>query len=113
MSSLTTTGSSQSQTVTQSPQAAVQPLNTGTPSSNVQPGTATALLNNRAGIALNGGSLSTVNLAPNSDTQTSTGASPASPRHINVGLFGVSIVLCLAAIALFWITSRTAKSTTV
>jgi hypothetical protein len=115
-SDLSATGSSQSQTTTKDPQASVQSLNTGTPSSGVQPGTAETLLNSQVGVPLHGTALSTVDLAPSAaaaKVQTSTIVSPPPPKHhTNPVLFGAALLLLLAAIVLFWFTKRSVKSTT-
>jgi hypothetical protein len=59
--------------------------------------------------------LSTVSLTPgtaSTNTRTSTAASPAAKHHVNAVLFGVAALLLVAAVILFWLTGRSAKSTT-
>ncbi|HUY85286.1 MAG TPA: hypothetical protein VMU97_02100, partial [Candidatus Dormibacteraeota bacterium] len=68
------------------------------------------------GVTLHGTALSTVNLttpAPALPLATST-AAPARPakHHVNPVLFGLPALLVVVAVVLFWVTSRTVKSTT-
>ena len=112
-----TGGGTQAQTSTQDPQSlpSTQSLDTGTPSSGVQPGTAASLLNGQAGVPLHGTALSTVNLAPGAtatQTHASTAAAAKPKHHTNPVLFGVAVLLLLVAIVLFWLTSRSVKNTT-
>jgi hypothetical protein len=109
--SLKTTTGSGTQAATQSPQTAGQPTATGTPSSGVQPGTASNLLNSQAstGVPLHNTTLPTANLNATPTTQVAT---PPPARHLHPALFGVSALLFLIAIWLFWATSRSAKTTT-
>ena len=109
---LTTTTSSGQQGSTQSPQTAGQSGSTGTQSSSVQPGTATALLNSQNGVPLHGTALSTVSLNNSSNTLVPSPAKPAYKRHINSPLMGVSVLLFIIAVVLFWAVSRPVKSTT-
>jgi hypothetical protein len=44
--------------------------------------------------------------------RTSTVARPPAQHHTNPVLFGVALVLLLAAIILFWLAKRSVKSTT-
>ncbi|HEY5442561.1 MAG TPA: hypothetical protein VIJ68_03415 [Candidatus Saccharimonadales bacterium] len=114
-SPLPTTGSSQSQSATQSPQAGVQSISSGAKSSSVQPGTTTSLLSgSTSGVALRPTALPTVNLTnvPATSTQATTQAAPAkAPHHVNSALLGMAILLFVVAVVLFWVTNRSAKNT--
>ena len=109
---LTATTSSGQQTTTQNPQTATaQTDNAAAQAQAVQPGTATSLLNSQQGLTLAPGALTTVDL-----TATTTQATPKPvvppTKHINAGLLGISAVLVVVAIVLFWWTGHSAKSTT-
>ncbi len=102
------------QTSTQSPQGATG--QTGAPAAqtgSVQPGTATSVLTSSGGITLQNTPLTTVNLGASTQAATAAAAPVAAPKHhFNPVLFGVSVLLCLIAVALFWATMRSAKNTT-
>jgi hypothetical protein len=115
---LTATSGSGEQTTTQSPQAATQPSTGGTVSSGVQPGTATSLLNGQGSVQLYPTSLPTVGLsgatgaAATGTVAAATPAKPVAKHHANPVLLGSSALLLVVAIVLFWITSRSVKTTT-
>ncbi len=113
----TTTGAG-TQTTTGTPQAVGS--SSGTNSSNaangseVQPGTATDLLNSNSGITLSGTPLTVVNLnsaATTSSTQ-STVEVTQNDQQINPVGIGFAVLLFVVAIVFFWLTSRSAKNTT-
>jgi hypothetical protein len=62
-------------------------------------------------VPLHANALTTVNLSGATQTQTGQNA-PAAKHHINTALLGISVVLFVVAIVLFWLTSRPVKSTT-
>jgi len=112
-------GGAASQASTQNPQTSAGSGAPGAaPSSSVQPGTATTLLNggqNVSGVPLHNTALPTVNLvAPPTPAPAavSQAATTSSKHHVNSTLLGFSIVLFVAAIGLFWAVSRSVKSTT-
>lgn len=109
---LTTTTSSGQQGTTQSPQAAGQAGNTGTQATSVQPGTATALLDGQNGVPLHGQALTVVNINAATATVAQPASKPTAKRHINAPLMGVSVFFLAVAIVLFWLTSRSVKTTT-
>lgn len=112
------TSGSGAQTVTQSPQSAGQSLPGGANSSQVQPGTASEVLakpTGNIGVPLNDTPVTTVNLnATTTSTQAQQPPATTTPpaHHINPALLGISIALFVAAIVLFWLTSRSEKNTT-
>lgn len=112
MAQLTTTTSSGQQGATQSPQTAGQAGNTGAQASSVQPGTAADLLNSQNGVPLHAQALTIVNVNPATTSIAQATPKTVAKRHINTPLMGVSIALLLIAIILFWMTSRSVKSTT-
>jgi hypothetical protein len=81
----------------------------GTPSS-IQPGNDTGALVSTGGIPLTQTPLSTVSIGA-AASQSSTGVHQPS-RHINPALLGFSVVLFVVGLILFWLTSRSAKNTT-
>jgi len=108
------TGNSQSQTTTQSPQANIQSINSGSPTSSVQPGIASTQLNGQGSIALHTTALPTVSLnsaAPAATTTVPLAAVPSNHR-VNPVLFSFVILLFLVAGVLVWTISHSAKSTT-
>lgn len=114
---LTTTSNSQLQTTTKSPQIAGQAsTNNATRASKVQPGTATALLNSKDGIPLEGTKSLKISLSNGAIAQTasqSAATAPMPPKHqVNPVLLGVSALLFITAIVLVWATMRSAKNTT-
>jgi hypothetical protein len=109
---LTTTAGSGVQATTQSPQSAGQPSTAGAQSSSVQPGTATALLNGQSGVPLHGTVLSTINLNATTPAIVSVPTSNQPKHHVNLMLFGLSALLLVVAVVLFWTTTRSAKNTT-
>jgi hypothetical protein len=111
---LTAGNGSGTQATTQSPQTAGQPAATGTQSGNVQPGTATNLLNSSGGVPLRPTPLSTVSLTPSASTPAVLAQSTVTQpkHHINPVLFGFSGLLLLVAVVSVWIISRSAKNTT-
>lgn len=114
---LTAVNGSGDQAATQSPQSASQPATGDTASSGVQPGTATSLLNGGQGsVQLHPSALSTVDLGGGAGAATGTvagtAAKTATRHHVNPVLFGVSALLLVVAVVLFWTTSRSVKSTT-
>lgn len=110
-SQLTTGSSSGTQTGTQSPQASVGTTPRTAQAGSVQPGTATNLLNNeKAGVALQGKQLSVVNIGAR-QSQISQYAPPTA-KDTNPLLFGVSGLLLIIAIYMFWVSAHTTKNTT-
>lgn len=111
---LTTGTGSGVQSTTQTPQSAGQGATGGTQSSNVQPGTATALLSSPGGLPLQGTKLTTVSLnAATPATVASVSPATSPPKHhVNTALFGFSALLLAVAVVLFWATSRSVKNTT-
>jgi hypothetical protein len=104
-----------SQKNTQTPQASVGPASKATPSGSVQPGTATSLLSTTTGgISLTNQTLPTVTVgAASASTGQVTPSKPIPAKHhFNPVLLGLAIVLLAAALAFFWIITRSAKNTT-
>lgn len=108
------------QETTQSPQeAGAATGNSTTSGSGVQPGTTNSLLEGLAGASdkSQGGiplGVAKVNTVELGTVQTKTVTVPAPPQHhVNVGLFGISALFFVIAVALFWFTARSEKSTTV
>jgi hypothetical protein len=67
-------------------------------------------------VPLHGTAVSTVSSfgkTTKAQTQASSTPAPAQQHHANVGLYGLSIALCVIAIIMFWVTSRSAKTTTI
>lgn len=108
---LSTSPGGGSQTTTQSPQTAGSTGNGGGISSEVQPGTASDLLKSQNGIQLKDTPLTTVSLAPASSS-AQTAAVETHHHHINPALGAFSITLFVVAVVLFWLTSKSAKTTT-
>ena len=110
----TTSAGSGVQSTTQTPQSAGQGADGGAQSSSVQPGTATALLNNSGGVPLGGAVLTTVSLNGATPATVSSVSPASSPpkHHVNMALLGSSTLLLAVALALFWLTSRSVKNTT-
>jgi hypothetical protein len=110
---LAAAGNSGSQTATQDPQNSTQTASLGQ-SQNVQTGTATSLLNGHDGVPLHGTAVSSVSLTAAATVRTAPPTPTTSNHGTNPVLFGFSVVLFVAAIALFWNTSRpnSVKSTT-
>lgn len=112
----TSSGGSADQATTQNPQtAAPQSDNAAAPAQSVQPGTATSLLASQTGLALTPGALTTVDLSSATASQataTKPAAKPLQSQHLNPILLVLSIGLCVVAVVLFWIMSRSAKNTT-
>ena len=109
---LPTTGSSQSQTTTQSPQAGAQSSLSGTAkSSSVQPGTTSSLLNDGTGsVALHPTVLPSINLSKGIQSTTAPATTaPAKHHQVNPVLMGFSIGLFVLAVLLFWLAGRTTK----
>ncbi len=113
----TTTGEG-TQTATGTPQAvgtgngtsSTIPANT----SEVQPGTATNLLNSSTGISLSGTPLTVVSLNGSttaSSTQT-VSETTTNDQQLNPVGIGFAVLLFVVAIVFFWLTSRSAKNTT-
>lgn len=112
MAGLTTVTGSGTQSSTQSPQSVGSTGGAPSNATGVQPGTATSLLNTTTGgVALKSTQLSVVGLGARTTTQTSQ-PEPAPAKHVNPVLFGFSGLLFIIAIAMFWATARTAKTTT-
>lgn len=115
MTDLSITSGSGSQTSTQSPQGLVSTGTRTEAASTVQPGTASTLLSPNT-ISLNNTRLSIVNLniSPTTAKTSKVVATDTAPpkHHTNYGLLSVSIVLLVVALYLFWMTTRSAKSTT-
>jgi hypothetical protein len=107
---LTATTNSASQNTTQSPQTAGAGNNSTAQAGSVQPGTAANVLTSQNGISLQQTQLSTVSLAPASNTQTNI--TPAPARHINPFLVIVAVILFLIAAWMFLSTTRSVNSTT-
>lgn len=105
------------QTTTQNPQTVPNQTLDGNSakSGGVQPGTALDLLNNTQGENLGTASLTTVSINPNqvqAGKQAASAEPAVKPHHTDAALFIVPVVLCVAAVAMFWAMSRSAKSTT-
>ncbi len=106
------------QTTTQNPQTAPAPVaGASNQSGGVQPGTAVNLLTSTQGEPLSNQALTTVNLGSDPQalhTETSTSQpSPQPDNHkINPAILSIPVILCLVAVIMFWIMSRSAKSTT-
>lgn len=111
MTSLSTGTNSGTQTTTQSPQASVGSTGNTERAGNLQPGTSTSLLNNdKGGVPLKNQQLSVVNL---NGTQAKTVVSQPPAKHQTAPvLYGISGLLFVAAIVLFWLTAKAEKSTT-
>ena len=78
--------------------------------SKVQPTQSAALLRGGNGLQLNAATpVTTVPLAASGQSST---AQPAPQKHFNYGLTGLSIVLFIIAVLLFWSTSRSAVKST-
>jgi hypothetical protein len=108
---LTTSSNSGIQSTTQSPQNSAGSSGPAAQVGSVQPGTAPNLLNtDKNGVALSNQSLSLVNLGAR-QSQISKFA-PAPERHTNPALFGVSGLLFVIAVVMFYVTARAAKNTT-
>jgi hypothetical protein len=110
-------GSVASQANTQTPQASVGPATNATSAGNVQHGTANSLLTTKTGgISLSGQALSVVDLgsatAGTSQSSQPEAAAPAK-HHLNPILIGLAIALFVLVLIIFWLTSRSAKNTTV
>ncbi len=86
-------------------QPASQTANTGTPIGSVQPTSTGELLRSQIGIPLSNTPISTISLAPTTAAQVTK---PVQ-RHINPALFGVSALLFIVAVVLFWMTANTGK----
>lgn len=100
------------QTATQDPQAATtQAVGAPAQSAGVQPGTTSSLLTSTQGVSLSDTPLTTVSLASSTQAQPNQAGQPVH-HHVNYGLYGVSIVLCVLAAVIFWATGRSAKNTT-
>jgi hypothetical protein len=119
MADLTIAPATGSQVTTQNPQTVPTGQSVGgasTKSGGVQPGTARSVLTSQNGLSLGNSALTTVNLATGeaSGTQAESKAVAQQPaaHHVNGALVGISIVLILVAIVLFWAIGRSAKSTT-
>jgi hypothetical protein len=119
MADLTTAPAAGNQGTTQNPQSAPsgQTISgASAQSGGVQPGTAKDVLTNQNGLSLHTTALTAVSL----DQTTSSTGSQAQPapavqkpaHHINPALIGISIILIIVAIGLFWMINRSAKSTT-
>lgn len=105
------------QSTTQSPQTApTQTIGAPKQAGNVQPGTAASLLtDSQGGVGLSSQPLTTVSLKAGATTTGTTGSTtqPAKPaHHMDAALFIIPIAFCVAAIAMFWVIQRSAKSTT-
>ena len=113
---LTTGNGSGTQSTTDTPQAATTDNGlSGTPTSGVQPGTATSLLSSPAGnaavgVPLEQTQLSTVSL--NAPTTAAVVVQPrvSKPHHVNWGLFSMCGVLLVVAVGLFWWMSHSARA---
>lgn len=101
-----------SQTTTQSPQASVGPGGTASRTSgNVQPGTATSLLNNdKGGVSLQNKQLSLVSLGTRQSKVSQF--TPPLKHHVNPALYGVSGLLFLLAAAVIVAIISASKTTT-
>jgi len=115
--STSTNGSIGSQSNTQNPQTAIQPVSAATKSGSVQPGTANSLLTSQqGGVPLQTTVLSTVSLNPSAlqtaVPTTGTASSPPKQHHVSYVLLGFPVVLILVAVILFWTIRRSVKSTT-
>jgi|SRR5579884_866295 len=112
----TTTGSG-AQTTTQSPQTvAAGSLNNSVSSNTLQSVNSASYLNsNHNGLQLTPTALSTVNLT-NLTPTTGQNANPTTAvptkHHINAGLLVIAVILFVAAIYLFWQTSKTSGTVT-
>jgi hypothetical protein len=112
MAALTTVTGSGTQSSTQSPPAVGAAGGAPSNATGVQPGTATSLLNTTTGgVALKNTQLSVVGLGARTSTQSAQ-PEPAPAKHVSPVLFGFSGLLFIIAIAMFWTTARSAKTTT-
>ena len=109
-SSLSTTTSS-TQGTTQNPQAASAGTTSAAQTSAIQPTTTTSLLNGGNGIVLNGSTLPSVTLGTTT-ASTQAPITPVAKHHINPVLGSLAVFLFVAAIVLFYLTSKSAKNTT-
>jgi cobalamin biosynthesis Mg chelatase CobN len=105
-------GSADSQANTQSPQSNNQSIATGTKSSSVQPGTATALLSSQGGVTLYPTALPTINVNTATSTTATTTANNTPKHHVNPVLLGFPVLLVVVAVVLFWAMRRSVKNTT-
>jgi hypothetical protein len=111
----TVTGSG-TQSSTGTPQSAGQPGDTGARSNEVQPGTVSEGLQSQSsptdtvGIPLKEGTLK--GLILNDIPRANVATKPVPSNQVNPALFGISVILFIVAVALFWLTNRSAKSTT-
>ncbi|MEO8104889.1 MAG: hypothetical protein ABI602_00955 [Candidatus Saccharibacteria bacterium] len=109
---LTTTSGGGAQTTTENPQVATPGSQTQS-SQAVQPGTAASLLTSSSGIQLTNASVPLVSLTTSTAPAPSV-VPPAATRHaLNPVLSGLSVLLFIVAIALFVLTSKTSKKTTI
>lgn len=100
------------QTSTQNPQHSSQTGSLG-PAQNVQTGTANSLLNGQGSIQLPGAHVTTVNMTAAGQLRTAPTVNPNANHGANPVLAGFSVLLFLAAIVLFWTSSRpSVKNTT-
>jgi hypothetical protein len=107
-------GNITNQANTQSPQtSAGSGSPTGTPGKNVQPGTATSLLNGGSeGVPLTSTALSVVSLNTSTRATTQPQATKPQNHHLNPVLLTIVIVFFVLAVIFFWQTARSAKNTT-
>jgi hypothetical protein len=115
MADLSITSGNGAQTTTQSPQSVGGSGTNTEAGSNVQPGTATALLTSPDGISLRPTPLATVNIGASASTITPSHAAitTAPPKHhVNSGLLGISAGLFVIAVIVVLFINRSAKNTT-
>ncbi len=108
-------GSVESQANTQTPQSSVGPAGNSTSSGNVQPGTASSLLEtDNGGIRLTNQILPTVTVGATSTgtVQAAKSDARAGKHHANVFLLGLAVVIFVLAVGFFWSIFRSEKSTT-
>src|SRR2546421_637495 len=109
---LNTTTRSASQSTTQTPQSTAGSSVGGVQTRGVQSGTPADVLRSTNGIPLSNTALSVVNLG-GTTTSATTSSKPVTPKHhANVPLLGFSALLIVIAIVMFWIDSRSVKTTT-
>jgi hypothetical protein len=117
MADLSISSSGGSQTTTQNPQGLVSSGTASTEAaSNVQSGTATALLTTPTGIALHPSQLPTIAVNTSSEpslpTSSASVATAPPKHHVSSALLGISAGLFIIAIIIFWAITRSAKNTT-
>ena len=112
---LTTTTGSGTQTTTGTPQSVGAPTTSAAKAGSVQSGTARSLLTSSQGVSLSNTPVTTVSLnatATNATTSAQTVNTSPTSHAINPVALGFCGLLFVAAVLLFFVTSRSAKNTT-